>query len=115
MGIAADLVFGYAGTIVSFNGERRDLGELRSILNDPERLPLGEHIDMLLETSKIRWPPDPETSPILGQHLDTTFDFFGGVLPMPPENLDEYASSVWRDCFQTAWLYKQWLDGKLTL
>jgi len=123
---AAKKIVSSPGTIVSFNGSRRDLPELAKILDVGSVTELrmcGKHDDMLEITSSIRWPPDPGTKPILGTNLSTTYShFFGKEFPKRPEYLPEeydgdeleYVVCNWRDCFMAAALWKKWKRGELT-
>jgi hypothetical protein len=114
-----------SGTIVSFNGNKRDLMEISKILklSSPAELQIaGEHNDMLEITSEIRWPPDPGTGSILGPGLSETYRYyFGDQTVAPPSHLEKeyegelfkYVESNWRDCYMTAELWKKWQHGEL--
>lgn len=105
------------GTIVSFNGDAYDLPELFNLLplQSVERVIRGTHVDMLKETSDIRWPPVPGTSSINGPGLRATYRYyFGASIASPPEALqDDYVINNWTDCYQTAALWKKWKRGEL--
>jgi hypothetical protein len=67
-------------TIVSFNGNGRDLSEIAALIGVPaaELKIRGHHNDMREIISRIRWPPDPGTAPSTGQCLaDTYRNYFG--------------------------------------
>lgn len=107
-----------AGTIISFNGNRRDMNELAKILGfrSAQELTIrSSHIDMLEITSNIRWAPDPGTAPILGPGLLATYrHFIREDPPIPPSYLqDGYEENNWRDCYMTAALWKRWECGEL--
>ncbi len=106
------------GTIVSFNGNGRDLTEIAIILSLPSKQELSlrcQHDDMAEIISAIRWPPHLGTAPILGQSLYETYrHYFGAEFATPPAHIeDDYEVSNWRDCYMTAELWKQWKRGDL--
>jgi len=106
------------GTIISFNGNGKDLIEIAKILDFTSVAEMnvsGQHDDMMLITSDIRWPPDPGTASILGHGLFETYKYyFGDMLPMPPVGLqDDYLISNWRDCYMAAELWRKWKRGEL--
>lgn len=112
----AEFVLSHPGVLVSFNGSVRDLKELRRIVKDERRDFSGPHFDMLDETSKIRWPPKLDTSPIHGTGLADTYKFFDGP-EHPPEPIEfesPYFRKVWFDCYRTAYLYRAWVQNRLT-
>ncbi|OCX71258.1 hypothetical protein A6M27_14190 [Acidithiobacillus thiooxidans] len=105
------------GTVVSFNGNRRDLEEISKILGLSSVIDLhicGEHNDMLEITSDIRWPPRPGTASILGPGLRETYKhYFGHRTVVPPSHLSDYEANNWSDCHMTAELWKKWKLGNL--
>ena len=102
-------IFDCEGIIISFNGNIYDLPELAKRLDDPnsDPEPRGTHIDMLEETSRDRWPPEPGTNPILGPGLVEQYKhYFGEPLPEPPDSLkDKYEQNNWMDCRMAADLW----------
>jgi hypothetical protein len=93
-------------TIVSFNGNGRDLIEIARILSIPSKLLLSlrcQHDDMADTISAIRWPPDPGTAPILDQSLNDPYrHYFAGPLPPPPAHVhDGYEVDNWADYSQS--------------
>jgi len=107
-----------AGTIVSFNGNGRDLDEIAKILSLPSKQKLSlrcQHDDMAEIISMIRWPPDPGSAPIRGQSLyDTYRYYFAGEAITPPAHvLDSYEVNNWGDCYMPAELWKKWKRGDL--
>jgi len=111
MSDGARRVFDCAGTIVSYNGARCDLQKLAELLSRNEEYvkPKGRHVDMLVEASKDRWPPNPGTSPILGTDLRNQYRYFFGeqVPELPGDITDEYEQDNCRDCQMTAELWKR--------
>ena len=102
-----------AGTIVSFNGNGRDLFEIATLLGARSVAELslrGNHDDMAEIISRIRWPPSPGTAPIVGPCLSDTYaHYFGDVRPIVPSALsDEYEADNWIDCYRTAELWRKW-------
>lgn len=100
------------GIVISFNGTRYDLPRLAELVGvaDSDNPPLrGEHVDMQIEASRDRWPPDPGTSPIAGENLEKTYrHYFGESLPDPPDYLDDdYERNNWDDCYMTAMLWRK--------
>lgn len=115
---AANRIISSAGTIVSFNGNARDLVELSKMLGLESASHLsirGTHDDMLEVTSNIRWPPNLGTGSILGPGLTATYrHYFGDGSPSQPSFLqDDYEVSNWHDCHMTAELWKKWKRGEL--
>lgn len=107
------------GIIVSFNGSGRDLPEVSMLLDLPSMADLtlkGIHHDMMTIISRIRWPPDPGTAPIIGPNLTETYrHYFGDLLPVPPSQLtNQYEISNWVDCKMPAELWLRWQRGELT-
>lgn len=105
------------GTIVSFNGNGYDLIEIAKILGVP-KLKLTEgcrHDDMAEVVSRTRWPPEPGTSPIWGQNLEDTYQYyFPDDAPIAPAALtDGYIINNWRDCYMPAELWKKWKRNDL--
>jgi hypothetical protein len=80
-----------AGTIVSFNGNGRNLDEIAKLLSLPSKQELSlrcQHDDMAGIISMIRWPPDPGSAPICGQSLyDTYRYYFAGEAITPPAHV----------------------------
>ena len=118
MAEGANRLISSTGTIVSFNGNGRDLIEIAKILgfsSEAEMNISGEHNDMMEITSDIRWPPNPGSASILGPSLLETYrHYFGDIAPIPPEGLrDNYLISNWKDCYMTAELWKKWRRGEL--
>ena len=114
----AERIISSVGTIVSFNGNSRDLPELSKILGLSSMNELkiqGEHNDMLEITSDIRWPPDQGTGSILGPGLEKTYKYYveDEFIALPSHLKDEYEESNWRDCYMTAELWKKWKLGEL--
>ena len=112
---AAQMLSQCRGTIVSFNGLGKDLAELALILGIPQWNFEVDHADMQVITSRERWPPDPGTSPILGEGLVATHKhYFGEETLRPTENLtDPYLQANWRDCRMTADLWVAWKEDAL--
>ncbi len=105
------------GIVISFNGTLYDLPKLAELVGvaDSDNPPLrGEHVDMQIEASRDRWPPDPGTKPILGNRLwDTYRHYFGESRPDPPDCLnDDYERDNWYDCYMTAALYRKIVSGR---
>jgi hypothetical protein len=118
MAEGAKRVISTPGTIVSFNGNRRDLVEIAKLLGFSSVADMnvrGTHNDMLEITSDIRWPPDPGSVSILGPGLNATYSYyFGEQSPTPPAEIqDDYIVSNWRDCYMTAELWRKWKRGEL--
>ena len=113
------------GTIVSFNGDERDLSEISKILGLSSVSELnigGEHNDMLKITSDTRWPPDPGSGSICGPGLLKTYQHYFGDMPVVPplylkskyeNNQLQYVESNWMDCYMAAELWKKWKLGAL--
>lgn len=106
------------GTIVSFNGNVKDLPELSKILglaSVQELVLCSEHNDMLEITSNIRWPPRRGEVGIFGPGLFETYTYYFSSEPAaPPSTLqDEYEVRNWRDCYMAAELWKKWKRGEL--
>ena len=104
-------VFDCEGIIVSFNGDRCDLPRLVELLEqDDETVMLrGKHVDMQIEASIDRWPPNPGTSPIRGTDLRSQYEYyFDKPLPEPPDDIkDDYEQDNWRDCYTATELWKK--------
>lgn len=107
--LGARRVFDCEGIIISFNGNRYDLPKLAKRFDDGSSVsePRGKHIDMCEEASRDRWPPEPDTKPILGTNLIRHYmHYFGDALPEPPDSLkDTYEQDNWRDCRMAADLW----------
>ena len=112
MAIGAERLTQCAGTIVSFNGDRYDLPKLAKMLGKTgvDDLEISaEHLDMRVISSIDRWPPDPGTTPILGDGLLRTYAHYFPDEPEidPPDFLtDEYEIDNWRDCWMAGQLWK---------
>lgn len=118
MAEGAKRIISSTGTIVSFNGNGRDLIEIAKLLGFSSLAEMnisGKHYDMMKITSDIRWPPDPGTASILGPGLLETYKYyFGDIPPIPPMDLqDDYLISNWYDCYMTAELWRKWKRGEL--
>ncbi len=122
----AQRIVSSTGTIVSFNGNTKDLMEISKILgySSEEELHLDcEHNDMLEITSDIRWPPKPGGGTIFGPGLRETYKHYfpdkeialPSYLRSNEESANfEYILSNWRDCYMTAELWIKWKSGELT-
>jgi hypothetical protein len=111
----AQRIVGCRGSIVSFNGNSRDLREIATILGLASSAELnlqGSHDNMWEITGRILWPGD---SLINGFGLAERYAHFFGkdaVFPADP-SLDDYLNSNWKDCYMTAQLWKKWKLGEL--
>jgi hypothetical protein len=111
----AQRIVGCRGSIVSFNGNSRDLREIATILGLDSIAELnlqGTHDDVWEITCQILWPG---ASLINGFGLAERYaHFFGKDAVFPPyPGLDDYLNNNWKDCYMTAQLWKKWKLGEL--
>ena len=98
------------GVVISFNGILYDMPELANIARVTDALPLkGIHCDMRVHACRDMWPPrGEEDAPILGPDLRSHYQhYFGRPPPDPPDHLDDYARSNWRDCHMAGELWRR--------
>lgn len=92
-----------AREIVSYNGDRYDLGQLNHLMGGDSRQPLailGCHIDMRV----VCWDP------ILGRSLRDTYEEHFGP---PPKTDGSYIGSNQLDVQMTFRLWERWVAGHL--